>query len=93
MANSWINKIVYKKNNDTNDDKTFLLGVTFDQVYDTAKKNFSLAQLADTLKTFFSRPGFMIYSNTNPNNNSNIVEFYSISGDTENIASQFQDKQ
>lgn len=92
MANSsWINKIIYQKGEEGNEIKTpFPLGTTFDKVYDTTNKGFSLQQLANNLKNFFNRPGFMIYSTVTPNNNSNIVEFYKVSGETD---SRFQNKQ
>jgi len=89
---AWINKIRYKAD-DSNTDQYFDLGTTFDRVYSDSSRKFSLVNLAEVLKTFFSRPAFMIYSTLTPADDSKVVEFYSITGDIENIASNFKNVQ
>jgi hypothetical protein len=69
---AWINAIKYKHNvGDSQNEQNFDIQLTFDKV---RNNNFSLQDLANQLKNFFSQPSFMIYSNQTPKDDSKVVE-------------------
>lgn len=87
MANTaWVNKILYRKGSDDNyQEESFPIGTTFDKVYDDASHKFSLQQLINLLKKFFSRQSFMLYSKNEPTIYSKTMEWYALSGDIEHV--------
>lgn len=80
---STLNTLKYQYGEEGNESSQFFhFGTTFDKVYDTLNHNFSLQDLAITLKRFFKKQAFMIYSENPPEDNSKIMEWYALSGDT-----------
>ena len=80
---SWINAIKYNHDTTADNAETFYLGTTFDKVRETDNSTFSLQELVNRLKTFFSRQSFMLYSATKPAPYSRTMEWYALSGSTE----------
>lgn len=83
---SWINKIIYRKGAEGQEiDEVFPIGTTFDKVYYSEREWFSLKDVVDNLKKFFSRQGFMLYSTNTPTIYSKTMEWYALGGDTINV--------
>lgn len=90
-STSWINKIIYKKGPQGQETtETFPIGVTFDKVFYAENYHFSLADVIENLKKFFSRQGFMLYSQTEPTINSKTMEWYALSGNSSDIDNTFE---
>lgn len=83
---SWIDSITYQKEEDgVSQQIKFFIGTTFDRVYDTVARGFSLQDLAIALKRFFKKQAFMIYAGNKPADYSKVMEWYAISGDTSDL--------
>lgn len=82
----WIDSITYQKEEDgVSQQIKFFIGTTFDRVYDTVARGFSLQDLAIALKRFFKKQAFMIYAGNKPADYSKVMEWYAISGDTSDL--------
>lgn len=74
---SWLNKILYKKDNN---EIEYKIGTTFDRVWVSNDNPYTLAQLVSEFTTFFNRKAFMHYSIKEPLNK-NTIEWYQITAD------------
>ena len=82
----WIDSITYQKEEDgVSQQIKFFIGTTFDRVYDTVARGFSLQDLVIALKRFFKKQAFMIYAGNKPADYSKVMEWYAISGDTSDL--------
>lgn len=83
MAN-WINKILYKSDKQSNTPAIeYNIGTTFDQIRKSENSNFTLLTFFERVKSFFTKPMFMVYTTETPNVKSPILEWYYVESEGE----------
>lgn len=85
---TWINKISYTKDlENSEEEKIFNIGTTFDQVRYSEENTFTLKDFVDIIKEFFMQPMFMKYSEDEPKNES-VKEWYQLITNSEELSEE-----